>query len=237
VLLEFAVNDGHNNEGSLGSVEGIVRRITAQRGGGAARAAIALVSWCATHAPPLPTSTRGCSRERPGTARALLRFDNWPQRPDRPPHEAEWKVRWDHSAEDIFAEVTQYYDVSSLSLRDALMLEARPTCRRASSALRCDVCACVRVRVHVRVRAMDLLRVAHARIGACVLCVRACAGHAQHERLFVLRFRNKLEPCAPRTHACRVHRIARMRGFLRAPLLTPARTRPASQTRTSAGTA
>ncbi len=135
MLLEFAVNDGHNNEGSLGSVEGIVRRITAQRGGVAARPAIALVSWCAPRMRQRCPRACGCSRERHGTARALLRFDNWPQRPDRPPHEAEWKVRWDHSAEDIFAEVTQYYDVSSLSLRDALMLEARPTCRPGASCL------------------------------------------------------------------------------------------------------
>ncbi len=45
VLLEFSVNDGHNNAGSMSSVEGIVRRISAERGGFAARPAIAFVNW------------------------------------------------------------------------------------------------------------------------------------------------------------------------------------------------
>ncbi len=45
VLLEFSVNDGHGNPGSLASVEGIVRRISAERGGFPARPALALVHW------------------------------------------------------------------------------------------------------------------------------------------------------------------------------------------------
>lgn len=43
MLLEFAVNDGHNNPASLASAEGVVRRVSATHAG--APPAVALVNW------------------------------------------------------------------------------------------------------------------------------------------------------------------------------------------------
>ena len=98
MLLEFAVNDGHGNKGSLSSVETILRRVTYQRGGYSARPAIALVNW----------------------------WDRWPGREDGPEargrSRAEWTPKgYDVSFETVTSSLAHYYDVPSLSLRDALM--------------------------------------------------------------------------------------------------------------------
>jgi len=97
--MEFAVNDGHGNKGSVASVETIVRRITRDRGGFESRPALALVHW----------------------------WDRWPGREEgreaRGSSRAKWKPEWDGSAESQLAPLAQYYDVSSLSLRNALMYD------------------------------------------------------------------------------------------------------------------
>ena len=96
VLLEFAVNDGHGNPGSLASVEGIVRRATTMSSG---RAALALVSWW-DHWPGRddnPEHTRAVSDS--------------------------WRPEWENSAESKYDLVAQYYDVAALSLRNALLYE------------------------------------------------------------------------------------------------------------------
>jgi hypothetical protein len=75
------------------------------------------------------------------------------------PLPAAWHAQWEGSAESVYAAVTQYYDLSALSLRDALMLEdlrnvsgfAFPdfsdnwnrACGAACSASACSACPCM----------------------------------------------------------------------------------------------
>ena len=99
VLLEFAVNDGHNNQGTVASVETIVRRVTRERGGFGSRPAIALVHW----------------------------YDRWPGREEgresRGSSRSEWKPEWDKSVEGLLSPLSMYYVVASLSMRNALLYD------------------------------------------------------------------------------------------------------------------
>ena len=99
VLLEFAVNDGHGNQGTVASVETIVRRVTRERGGFGARPAMALVHW----------------------------YDRWPGREEgresRNSSRAAWHPEWATSVEGMLGPLAQYYDIASISMRNALLYE------------------------------------------------------------------------------------------------------------------
>ena len=99
MLLEFAVNDGHGNQGTVASVETIVRRVTRERGGFGARPAMALVHW----------------------------YDRWPGREEGPESRnssrAAWHPEWATSVEGMLSPLAQYYDIASLSLRNALLYD------------------------------------------------------------------------------------------------------------------
>jgi hypothetical protein len=177
VLLEFSVNDGHGNLGSTANVERIVRRILHTRGGMDASPALLIVNWwdhwagCTDNtakAKDRASHTRGgrkSSAQTPPADRNICFFAR---------NAAKWQPMWERSSEAAFAAVAQYYDLSSVSLRDALMLEVRPSCG------------------WMLARRLPL---------TCVCAALRRAGHARRGWLFVCEFQRQLEPPKVRAHA------------------------------------